>query len=187
MIRCRVRAPGPALLAALLIASPARAQIVDCNTPEAEPWITETQARLLSEDDPAPRAVTRFVTTVVRTLGEPTGCAGQVTSELDGASFGALTLTFAGDVELVFETMAPDFTIVSLEAAGGFPDPAWARGVMTAFTRDWSLDIDWTTAERATDGDLSTEAYWHPDTGVNGQIRFSYRGDVLVAVTVSRS
>ena len=87
----------------------------------------------------------------------------------------------------VFETKAPDFTIVSLETRAGFPDPEWAREAAAALSGEWGLDIDWTTAERSTEGDLSNEAYWDPETGLNGQVRFSYRDGTLVAVTISRS
>lgn len=148
-----------------------------CEGPDADPWVAGLRDRTTEHDGLARWAVESY--------GPPIACDGAVTDEFDGASFGIVTLDFAGGVALTVETMPPEVSIVSLGAPAGFADPDGVLEVLRAYAAERGLSIPWDTPEETvTEGSRTTTSYRDPDMGLNGSAVVVLDGERLVEVRV---
>ena len=162
---------GQAMLVFLRLAT------VPCEGPGVDPWITEIRDRVMAFDQLAKYAVELY--------GLPLSCDGSVTDEFDGRKFGVLRLVFAEGVTFRIETMPPETSIITLRSSTGFDDEDAMRQVLETYSVNVGLRIDWTAPTEAMEDDERIQAYWDPDSGVNGSASLVYSESALVAVRFS--
>jgi hypothetical protein len=148
-----------------------------CDGPGADAWVTDLRDRVLAHD--------RLAHFAVRLHGQPMACEGEATSELDGARFGVLALTFSGGVTLEVETMPPEASITTLRAPSGFPDETDVREALQDHANGIGLAIDWTTPEVGSEGAEVVHTFQGPDPGLNASASLIYLDGELVAVRLS--
>ena len=148
-----------------------------CDGPESDPWVRELRDRVLGFDE--------LVGFAVEAYGAPLTCDGAVRTEFDGMKFGALHLTFSEGATFQIETMPPEASAVTLRAPSGFADEELTRQVLENYTERIGVEIDWTAAEPATEGDERVERFWDPDEGLNASASLVYSGGSLVALRFS--
>ena len=148
-----------------------------CEGPEAGRWESNTYRRVVDFDQLARFAIDQY--------GDPTACEAEVTAEFDGSEFGTLRLSFGGRATLELETQPPETSLTTLWSQAGFRDEPAARQALRAYADDVGLDIDWSTAETETEGDLRVDRNRDADMGVNATASFFYRDGRLVGLRLS--
>lgn len=149
----------------------------ECEGPDIDPWVTDFRDRVMAYDD--------FSLFATRTYGAPGSCEGMVTTEFDGAKFGRVILTFAQGVSLEVETMPPEVSITTLNAADGFSDTAEARALLEQAALRRGLSIDWAAPEIRTDGAEVIHQFRDPDSGINGSASLIFLDGRLVGLRLS--
>lgn len=148
-----------------------------CEGSDVDPWVSDFRTRVESYDGLYRFAVERF--------GAPTSCDGEITMELDGASFGVLRFGFEGGRSYSVESMPPETSVALLRAPGGFEDVHALRSMLEAHTAAIGLAIDWSAPEIGEqDGEL-VHTYWDPGPGLNASASLIFIGDALVGIRVS--
>lgn len=153
------------------------AALIGCEDPSAAGWVVEASERLKGQNLLAQFAIARF--------GEPMECRGRVQDQFDGAEYGVVRLVFHNGVSLALKTMPIETMIVSLERREGIPLAEDVALVLRQYAESLGLEIDWTTSERSTDGELDVETFWDPTPGLNASALFRRVSGRLIEVRLS--
>ena len=148
-----------------------------CDDPDADIWVKDMHERVESFDLLARYATERF--------GPPQTCHGSVTSEFDGMKFGFLRLGYRGGATFEVETVPPEGSMVTLRAASGLGDIAFAREALEDYAFNIGLEVDWDTPSETMEGGERIQSFHDSDSGLNARASLIFREDLLVAVRLS--
>ena len=150
---------------------------VPCAGPEATPWLTDFRDRVLAYDG--------LAAFVVAEMGPPTMCEGDVMTEFDGASYGALRLSFGTDVTLTVETQPIETSIVTLRSEGGFADPMKVDAALRDYATGIGVSIDWEHGQASIEGEEEVTRFRDPDPGLNASAELRRSEGRLLAIRFS--